>query len=305
MPLFRWSGANRKWGEPAVRNRLINVAAQWAKRPSGLLILLALTLSLSLVVYASVTQELGSAVLLSTLITIAIFIVWLLLRLQKVEVERDRALAWSREAEWRASQQQLFQISQTGPESAMHLQQLLDLQKEIAALRAREVVLEKQAYYDELTKLPNRALLRLRFRSAIERSMRNNLPFAVLMLDLNGFKAVNDQYGHEIGDFVLVTTANRISGTLRPTDTAARLGGDEFVLVIESTTTSEDFEQISQKLLDTLFEPIRLPDGKTIDVGASLGKSIYPRDGSDLSALLAVADRAMYQSKATGLARLD
>ncbi len=288
-----------------MRNRLINVAAQWAKRPSGLLILLALTLSLSLVVYASVTQELGSAVLLSTLITIAIFIVWLLLRLQKVEVERDRALAWSREAEWRASQQQLFQISQTGPESAMHLQQLLDLQREIAALRAREVVLEKQAYYDELTKLPNRALLRLRFRSAIERSMRNNLPFAVLMLDLNGFKAVNDQYGHEIGDFVLVTTANRISGTLRPTDTAARLGGDEFVLVIESTTTSEDFEQISQKLLDTLFEPIRLPDGKTIDVGASLGKSIYPRDGSDLSALLAVADRAMYQSKATGLARLD
>ena len=174
----------------------------------------------------------------------------------------------------------------------MHLQQLLDLQREIAALRAREVVLEKQAYYDELTKLPNRALLRLRFRSAIERSMRNNLPFAILMLDLNGFKAVNDQYGHEIGDFVLVTTANRILGALTPTDTAARLGGDEFVLVIESATVSDDFEQVSQKLLDALFEPIRLPDGKTIDVGASLGKSIYPRDGSDLSALLAANEKA-------------
>lgn len=305
MSPFRWGGANRKRGEAVVRNRHLDAAAQWAKRPSGLLILLALTLSLSMVVYASVTQALGSAVLLSTLITIAIFMVWLLLRLKKVEVERDRALAWSREAEWRASQQQLFQISQTGPESALHLQQLLDLQREIAALRAREVVLEKQAYYDELTKLPNRALLRLRFRSAIERSMRNNLPFAILMLDLNGFKAVNDQYGHEIGDFVLVTTANRILGALTPTDTAARLGGDEFVLVIESATVSDDFEQVSQKLLDALFEPIRLPDGKTIDVGASLGKSIYPRDGSDLSALLAVADKAMYQSKATGLARLD
>ena len=286
-----------------MQKRQIDAAARWAKRPNNLLILLALTVSFGVVVYAAVTNELGSAVLFSTLVTIAIFIVWLLLRLQKVEVQRDRALAWSRESEWRASQQKIFQISQTGPESAMHLQQLLDLQREIAAMRAREAVLEKQAYYDELTKLPNRALLRLRFRSAIERSQRNNRPFAVLMLDLNEFKAVNDKYGHEIGDFVLVTTANRISGVLTATDTAARLGGDEFVLVIQSATITEDFEQVTQKLLDVLFEPIALPGGKIIDVGASLGKAVYPRDGSDLSALLAVADRAMYQSKANRLAQ--
>ena len=286
-----------------MKKRQIDAAAGWVKRPNSLLILLASTVSFGVVVYAAVTRELGSAVLFSTLVTIAIFIVWLLLRLQKVEVERDRALAWSRESEWRASQQQTFQISQTGPESAMHLQQLLDLQREIAAMRAREAVLEKQAYYDELTKLPNRALLRLRFRSAIERSQRNNRPFAVLMLDLNEFKAVNDKYGHEIGDFVLVTTANRISGVLTATDTAARLGGDEFVLVIQSATITEDFEQVTQKLLDVLFEPIALPGGKLIDVGASLGKAVYPRDGSDLSALLAVADRAMYQSKANRLAQ--
>lgn len=286
-----------------MKKRQIEAAARWAKRPNNLLILLALTMSFGVVVYAAVTKELGSAVLFSTLVTIAIFIVWLLLRLQKVEVERDRALAWSRESEWRASQQKVFQISQTGPESAMHLQQLLDLQREIAAMRAREAVLEKQAYYDELTKLPNRALLRLRFRSAIERSQRNNRPFAVLMLDLNEFKAVNDKYGHEIGDFVLVTTANRISGALTSADTAARLGGDEFVIVIQSATMSEDFERVTQKLLDVLFEPMTLPGGKIIDVGASLGKAVYPRDGSDLSALLAVADRAMYQSKANRLAQ--
>lgn len=287
-----------------VQPRQIDTVVLWVKSPSGLLILLALTLTLGMVMYAALTQEFESAVLLSTLLTIASFMVWLLLRLKKVELERDRALAWSREAEWRASQLQLFQVSQTGPESAMHVQQLLDLQREIAALRAREAVLEKQAYYDELTKLPNRALLRLRFRSAIERSMRNNLPFAVLMLDLNDFKAVNDQYGHEMGDFVLSTTASRISGALTATDTAARLGGDEFVLVIESATASEDFEQVSQKLLNVLFEPIRLPNGTTIDVGASLGPAFYPRDGSNLSALLAVADRAMYQSKATGFEKL-
>ena len=286
-----------------MKKRQIDAAAGWVKRPNSLLILLASTVSFGVVVYAAVTRELGSAVLFSTLVTIAIFIVWLLLRLQKVEVERDRALAWSRESEWRASQQKVFQISQTGPESAMHLQQLLDLQREIAAMRAREAVLERQAYYDELTKLPNRALLRLRFRSAIERSQRNNRPLAVLMLDLNEFKAVNDKYGHEIGDFVLVTTANRISGVLTATDTAARLGGDEFVLVIQSATISEDFEQVIQKLLDVLFKPISLPNGKTVDVGASLGKAVYPRDGSDLSALLAVADRAMYQSKANRLAQ--
>ena len=279
-------------------------ATLWAARPSGLLTLLALALFLGMVVYASITKELGTAVLLSTLIAVAIFVVWLLLRLQKLESERDRALSWSREAEWRASQHQLFQISQTGPESAMHIQQLHDLQLEIAALRAREAVLEKQAYYDELTKLPNRALLRTRFRSAIERSVRNKLPFAVLMIDLNAFKAVNDEHGHQIGDFVLVTTANRISSALTPTDTVARLGGDEFVLLIESVAVSEDFEQVSQKLLDVLFEPITLPNGNTIGVGASLGRAVYPRYGLDIIALLAVADKAMYQSKATGFMKL-
>ena len=104
------------------------------------------------------------------------------------------------------------------------------------------------------------------------------------MVDLNGFKSINDKYGHAVGDFVLVTTANRILSVLKASDTVARLGGDEFVLVIESMT---------------------LPDGKTIDVGASLGMSVYPNDGSDLSTLLAVADRAMYQCKATGLMKLD
>jgi diguanylate cyclase (GGDEF)-like protein len=285
--------------------RAISAASRWQVRPESVLTLLALTLFLGLVVFASVTKELGPAVLLSALMTIVGLIVWLIVRLQRAEVERDRALAWSRESEWRASHHQhLLQIAQNGPDSAQHVQQLHDLQREIAALRAREAVLEDQAYHDELTKLPNRTLLRDRFSLAMERSKRSGAPFAVMMVDLNGFKEVNDKHGHEIGDFVLISTANRISGALRASDTVARVGGDEFVLVIESITDPEEFQHVSQNLLEVLFEPMNLPNGKTIGVGASLGRSIYPHDGADLSTLLSVADQAMYQCKATGLAKL-
>ncbi len=286
--------------------RAISPASRWQVRLERALALLALTLFIGLVVFASVTKELGSAVLLFALTSIAGLIVWLIVRLQRVEVERDCALAWSKESEWQASHHQhLFQISQAGPDSVQHLQQLHDLQQEIAALRERELVLEKQAYYDELTKLPNRTLLRHRFHSAVERYRRSNASFVVMMVDLNGFKSINDKYGHAVGDFVLVTTANRILSVLKASDTVARLGGDEFVLVIESVVDSEEFQHVSKKLVQVLFESMTLPDGKTIDVGASLGMSVYPNDGSDLSTLLAVADRAMYQCKATGLMKLD
>lgn len=282
--------------------RAAKPASRWQVRSQSALTLLALTLFIGLMVFASIMKELGAAVVLSALMTIAGLIVWLIVRLQRVEVERDRALAWSRESEWRASHHQhLLQISQNGPDSAQHLQQLHDLQREIATLRERELILEQQAYYDELTKLPNRTLLRHRFHSAVERYKRSNASFVVMMADLNGFKAINDKYGHAVGDFVLVTTANRILSVLRASDTVARLGGDEFVLVIESDIDSDEFQHVSKKLVQVLFEPMTLPDGKTIDVGASLGMSVYPNDGSDLSTLLAVADRAMYQCKATGL----
>lgn len=291
--------------EPTVSQRPTDATPRGKMRPGVVLSLLIAIPFLGMVVYASFTKEFGSVVLLSALMIIAGLIAWLIVRLQKVESERDRALAWSREAEWRASHMQPLQNAPSGPpDSAQQLLQLHDLQQEIAALRAREAVLEKQAHYDELTELPNRTLLRDRFRSAADRSKRSNTPFAVLMVDLNGFKAINDKYGHEVGDFVLVATAQRILGALRASDTVARLGGDEFVLLIESTTDSEDFERVGKKLIEVLFEPISLPNGKIIGIGASLGMSVFPHDGSDMTTLLAVADQAMYQCKATGLMSL-
>jgi diguanylate cyclase len=273
--------------------------------PRLLLPLIASTLLVGVVAYAWFMQEFGSALLLSALMVVGGSIAWLIVRLQTTKTQRDRALAWCRETEWRTSNLLLLQNSQSGPpDSVQQLQQLQDLQREIAALRARELILEKQAHYDELTDLPNRALLRDRFHSAVERSKRSNMPFAVLMVDLNGFKAINDKFGHEVGDFVLITTANRILGALRASDTVARLGGDEFVLIIEAMSDAEEFEQIGRKLIEILFEPISLTNGKIIGIGASLGMAVYPGDGSDLSALLAVADQAMYQCKATGLVSL-
>jgi diguanylate cyclase (GGDEF)-like protein len=290
---------------PRIRKRPTDAKPRPKVRPGIGLPLLISTPFLGMAVYASITREFGSLVLLSVLVIIAGLIAWLIFRIQKLEVERDRALAWPREAEWRASNLHLLQSSQVGPPySVQHLHQLHDLQAEINALRARELVLEKQAHYDELTELPNRTLLRDRFSSAVERSKRSNTLFAVLMVDLNGFKVINDKYGHEVGDFVLVTTAHRILGALRASDTVARLGGDEFVLIVEGVSGSNDFEQVGKKLIEVLFEPINLPSGKIIGVGASLGMSVFPHDGADLTTLLAVADQAMYQCKATGLMRL-
>jgi diguanylate cyclase (GGDEF)-like protein len=290
---------------PRIRKRPTDAKPRQKVRPGIWLPLLISTPFIGMAVYASITREFGSLVLLSVLVIIAGLIAWLIFRIQKLEIERDRALAWSGEAEWRASNLHLLQSSQVGPpDSVQHLHQLHDLQAEINALRARELVLEKQAHYDELTELPNRTLLRDRFSSAVERSKRSNTLFAVLMVDLNGFKVINDKYGHEVGDFVLVTTAHRILGALRALDTVARLGGDEFVLIVEGVSGSNDFEQVGKKLIEVLFEPINLPSGEIIGVGASLGMSVFPHNGADLTTLLAVADQAMYQCKATGLIRL-
>ncbi len=267
--------------------------------------LLISSLAIGMAVYVALTKEFTAMVLLVVLMIIVGLMTWLIVLLRKVEKQRDQALASSLDAERRASHLQFIHSTPSDlAVSNSQWQQLQELQREVATLRARELVLEKQAHYDELTKLPNRTLLRDRFRSATERSKRSNKPFAVVMVDLDGFKAVNDKHGHEVGDLVLVATANRILGAIRASDTVARLGGDEFVLVIESMNDAEEFAKVGKKLVEVLFEPISLTNGFSVSVGASLGMSIYPHDGSDLSGLLAVADQAMYQCKTTGMMSL-
>jgi diguanylate cyclase (GGDEF)-like protein len=175
------------------------------------------------------------------------------------------------------------------------------LQNRIVDLNIREKLLQAQASHDSLTGLGNRILLADRFFFAVERAKRNEKPFAILMIDLNDFKSVNDDYGHVAGDSVLVITAQRLIDAVRASDTVSRLGGDEFVLVMESFEDTKDLVHIGRKLIEALSEEITLEGGVVVKVGASVGFALYPNDGTDMNDLLHIADKSMYDCKSSGL----
>ena len=179
-----------------------------------------------------------------------------------------------------------------------------ELESTIAQLLDRQKQLEAEVNHDNLTGLANRKLLNDRFLCAMKRARRSGESFALLMIDLNGFKAVNDNHGHAAGDKVLVTVAQRLETTLRTCDTAARLGGDEFVVLVESIHAAQEVVQIARKLAQALAQDICLQSGARVTVGASMGMALYPDDGLDLSSMLCVADQAMYECKASGFMSL-
>jgi diguanylate cyclase len=159
--------------------------------------------------------------------------------------------------------------------------------------------LNRLAQYDELTGLANRSLFQDRLERALAWARRHNRLAAVMILDLNGFKAVNDRLGHGAGDRLLAIMASRLARRLRETDTIARLGGDEFALLIENLAKPEHAALVARKLLDTVAPPVEL-DEHQVSVTASLGVAVYPKDGSDPVELVRQADRAMYRAKAEG-----
>lgn len=175
-----------------------------------------------------------------------------------------------------------------------------EMQNEIADLHAKEQLLIIQAHQDGLTGLANRVMLIDHFCFAVERAKRSGKSFALVMIDLNDFKAINDNYGHAAGDLVLVTVARRLVGAVRGCDTVARLGGDEFVLIIESFEDPQELVHVGRKLMGTLSDPITLDTGGLVRVGASVGLALYPDHGADINGLLCVADLAMYECKSTG-----
>ena len=161
-----------------------------------------------------------------------------------------------------------------------------------------EADLRDKALHDALTGLPNRALLGDRLTSAIAVAQRQDAALSLLLLDLDGFKGVNDTWGHHAGDLVLIEIASRLSGTLRESDTAARLGGDEFVLLLPATPLVGAIEA-ARALVDFIVAPIAI-DGKQVTVGASIGIAVFPNHGRDAEVLLAAADSAMYEAKHSG-----
>jgi diguanylate cyclase (GGDEF)-like protein len=154
------------------------------------------------------------------------------------------------------------------------------------------------ALHDPLTQLPNRMLLQDRIEQAIEKAQRRQFSFAVMFCDLDGFKAINDAYGHQLGDKLLIQMSERVSALLRSHDTFARLGGDEFVIVFQ-VDDPEDAAVVAERIIACVAEPF-LIDALELQVTASLGIALYPADATEERALMAHADAAMYHTKDSG-----
>jgi diguanylate cyclase (GGDEF)-like protein len=176
------------------------------------------------------------------------------------------------------------------------------LVRSIASAIARKSSLDQlvqRANYDRVTGLPNRYLFDDRLRHAAAQAERHDRPMAVLFVDVDGFKEVNDTLGHRMDDRVLKRVAERISGAVRRVDTAARIGGDEFAIILESLEHVEDASIVAQKLLHTLAEPFTIRNHK-VEITASIGISLFLFDGTDAQSLLDHADRAMFRAKRAG-----
>ena len=171
--------------------------------------------------------------------------------------------------------------------------------QDVSAARAAEAHIHHLAHYDSLTGLPNRSLWMTRARAAVAAAMRHDEKLAVLFLDLDQFKTVNDSLGHAAGDRLLKAVAYRLKGCLREEDLLARLGGDEFVILMERLGTPDDAGSVARKILETISLPLILDDNELVPM-VSIGIALFPSDGGDLDSLLKQADVAMYDAKDGG-----
>ena len=171
--------------------------------------------------------------------------------------------------------------------------------RNITALKRSEEQLQRLAFYDSLTELPNRALLNDRLRVALAGAERQQDLIAVMYLDLDGFKEVNDTLGHAAGDALLTETGRRIGRCIRASDTLARTGGDEFTVLLTRASSIADVTAIAERILEAVAEPIQV-GGRTVRVGTSIGISFHPKDGQDAETLQLKADLAMYKAKKAG-----
>lgn len=177
-------------------------------------------------------------------------------------------------------------------------QRTSQLEEANARLKENERLLEYQAHHDALTGLVNRKLFNDRLATAVKRAARNQYSFALLVIDLNDFKLINDRHGHAAGDIVLTSVARRLEAAIRASDTAARIGGDEFVLILDAQDNDGHIAEIIEKIAQTVAAPITLPSGERVRVGASIGQAIYPANGDSPEQLFNHADQAMYRAKA-------
>jgi diguanylate cyclase (GGDEF)-like protein len=170
---------------------------------------------------------------------------------------------------------------------------------DITARRRTEEIIIKMAYHDALTGLPNRMLFKDRLTMAMSYATRNKKEVAVMMLDLDKFKEVNDTLGHSMGDLLLKSVSERLLQLLRMNDTVARIGGDEFMIVLPEISSSQDAGIIAQKMIHSFETPFMFDDHE-LRITTSIGIALYPADGKDVETLIKHADMAMYSAKAMG-----
>ena len=192
------------------------------------------------------------------------------------------------------------------------LTSLIGTVQDITEFKAQENKIRHLAYYDEITQLPNRVFFLKFLAKTLELAQRNKQNFAILFLDLDGFKGINDTYGHEAGDHLLLEISKRLTDGLRCSDLAsryldhfdqqvdvARLGGDEFIILLNDLTRPEDAAIVAERIQSWITAPVKLGD-RLAYIGVSMGIAVYPDDGKDSEALLKNADIAMYHAKKTG-----
>jgi diguanylate cyclase (GGDEF)-like protein/PAS domain S-box-containing protein len=175
---------------------------------------------------------------------------------------------------------------------------LVGITREINEMRQTEAALQHLVTHDTLTDLPNRFLMVDRLNQLLFRARRSSAVFAVLFMDIDGFKDVNDSYGHEFGDLLLRAFAQRLAKSVRQSDTVARIGGDEFVIILDPAQQIRA-DTVALKVLHLLAKPLTLEKHR-IEVTVSIGISFYPENGADTETLLRAADYAMYLAKREG-----
>ncbi len=180
-----------------------------------------------------------------------------------------------------------------------HVVQYTALFSDITHRKEGEMALKLQAYYDPLTDLPNRILFSERFSQAIKQVRRDRQKAALLFVDLDRFKEVNDTFGHATGDIILKMAAVRLNSCVRETDTVARTGGDEFIIVLTNIKGGQEASIVSEEILKKISNIFEI-DGHHISIGSSIGITIVPDDGEDGADLIQKADMAMYKSKSSG-----
>lgn len=176
------------------------------------------------------------------------------------------------------------------------LTNFIAIKEDITERKMLQEKLDHMAHHDELTGLPNRALFFDRIEQALAHAKRNDTGFALMFVDLDGFKDINDTYGHDSGDLLLQETARRLAGCIRDSDTVARMGGDEFAVMLLDVATPGHIHQVADKMLALLTAPFLLKEAEC-HVGASIGISIFPQDGDAVDTLMNMADMAMYRVK--------